>query len=284
MSDEKDWVKIKARDIKIGMVLCVIGTPTVIFKYKDYNGIVEVLTDDGLRRWFPQDHVIGREKEASIMDNKATPLKIAVGVLTWNRHERVSNRYGFVAVTDRDSREEKLTAISPVVFRDAFPEVGRKVRMICKVLEACDSSHIGDVFLGIFPSRPEIEEIIDFGVGRFVCEADNAYAGGVMFGLKPSDGRDELWIDPRKLYRAHEQTVEVWAVETNEDEAPVADLKCGDTEDAISNGDGTFQTKYKPIDKTFGISPDIERVGDGMFLVKPQECGEKGKRIKVTTK
>jgi hypothetical protein len=42
--------------------------------------------------------------------------------------------------------------------------------------------------------------------------------------LRPGDPRDELWIDPRKLYRLHDQTVELLIEETEDAFSSVAVL------------------------------------------------------------
>lgn len=57
-----EWKRIKASDLRVGMQLCVALTPTVTLKYLDHGGITTILTDDGLERRFPCDHVIGVRK------------------------------------------------------------------------------------------------------------------------------------------------------------------------------------------------------------------------------
>lgn len=52
-------------------------------------------------------------------------------------------------------------------------------------------------------------EIVDLGVGEIFVTSQDWGAGKVGIGIKPADGRETDWLDPRKLYRLHDQTVEV---------------------------------------------------------------------------
>ncbi len=56
------------------------------------------------------------------------------------------------------------------------------------------------------PSTPDVGETIDLGTGRFrLGKAEKT----LTFGLEPADGRQTDWFDPAKLYRLHDQTVEL---------------------------------------------------------------------------
>ncbi len=79
------------------------------------------------------------------------------------------------------------------------------------MLEARKSEHIGDLFRGFFPETPEVGEEIILGEGSvfYMQEDDRIY-----IGLKPNDGREKDWLDPKKLYRAHAQYVELYFKET----------------------------------------------------------------------
>lgn len=142
-------------------------------------------------------------------------IKIGQGTLQWDRGERVGNRYGCFYLTDQQESkiEPKFSA------KAAQSLEGKRVKLTAEVKEARDSNHIGDIFLGIGPSTPNVGDSIDIGVGTFILEKNSE--GKPAMGLKPSDGRSELWIDPRILYRLHMQTVEVFAQETNEPDSPV---------------------------------------------------------------
>jgi hypothetical protein len=134
------------------------------------------------------------------------------GIFTWPRMERVTDRYGAIAITDK-AYEDRMTGPA-AEFKGAAVQsdlpllVGKRCRIVATVLETRDSNHIGDIFRGIGPSRPNVGEVIDLGEGEFFIEPDQDWAvGGVTFGLKPDDGRPNDWFDPRKLYRLHDQTV-----------------------------------------------------------------------------
>ena len=79
------------------------------------------------------------------------------------------------------------------------------------MLEARKSEHVGDLFRGFFPETPEVGEEIILGEGSvfYMQEDDRIY-----IGLKPNDGRKKDWLDPKKLYRAHAQYVELYFKET----------------------------------------------------------------------
>jgi hypothetical protein len=46
--------------------------------------------------------------------------------------------------------------------------------------------------------------------------------------LAPSDGRETFWMDPRKLYRLHDQTVDVLVEETADEFTVAPDLKASE--------------------------------------------------------
>ena len=122
------------------------------------------------------------------------------GVLSWNHNERVSDRYGSVwlARAPHSNRYVELDNLADVV--------GKKGRLIAYVKETRESHHIGDIFRGVGPETPGVGEKIVLGEGLVFVE----HAVGVeTIGLRPDDGRDNDWMDIKKLYRAHDQTVEL---------------------------------------------------------------------------
>jgi len=80
--------------------------------------------------------------------------------------------------------------------------------LIAIVKETRPSGHVGDFFRGLQPSTPKIGERIELGTGTIF------YDDHETIGLRPDDGRDRDWLDPRKLYRLHDQTVELYFVAT----------------------------------------------------------------------
>ncbi len=127
---------------------------------------------------------------------------IGTGILNWPRHERVYDRYGVVALWPRDDEHGDPLSM------DVVPLEGIRGQLIAKVLEARKSSHIGDLFREIYPVTPEVGEEIVLGEGIVFYDVNSD--GRTFIGLKPEDGRTNDWLDPKKLYRAHAQYVELY--------------------------------------------------------------------------
>ncbi len=128
---------------------------------------------------------------------------IGTGILNWPTTERVNDRYGIVALWPQDDPYGQ--APLPMAPK---PLDGVRGQLIAKVLETRESTHIGDLFRKIYPVTPEVGEEIVLGEGVvfYQMEAD----GRTYIGLKPEDGRSNDWMDPKKLYRAHAQYVELY--------------------------------------------------------------------------
>lgn len=96
--------------------------------------------------------------------------------------------------------------------------------------------------------------------------------------LLPTDGRDQLWMDPRRFYRLHDQTVDVYIELT--DEAYSTSMQDLMTQEggAIGNGDGSFQVKNVPIPTS--IPPVVKSHGDGLYSFSAPST-ERGKRIRL---
>ena len=136
---------------------------------------------------------------------------IGSGRLTWNAMERRTDRYGAVyLIPDEEGSDSMCAAPLPSTVDEAEARKfeGRKGRLFAKVTETRDSTHIGDLFRGIFPRTPKSGAEISFGSGLLFVEA--APEGGVCIGLRPEDDRDADWLDPRALYDAHEQSVDLF--------------------------------------------------------------------------
>lgn len=114
------------------------------------------------------------------------------GRLNWRPSERVSDRYGSVGLWERGKEVGEFLPIAPVV-------EGRG-RLVAEVLEARQSSHMGDFFRGFFPETPEVGERIVLGEGLVFFEEGHV-------GLYPEDERESDWLDPKMLYRTHDQDV-----------------------------------------------------------------------------
>ena len=120
--------------------------------------------------------------------------ELGTGVLNWNRHERVSDRYGTVCLFASPSSEEKVRLVQV--------KEGVRGRLIAIVKETRQSRQIGDLYHGISPKAPKVGQKITLGEGTLFFEKEEG-----TVGLQPDDGRDSQWLDMRALYNAHEQTV-----------------------------------------------------------------------------
>lgn len=191
---------------------------------------------------------------------------LATGILCWEASERRSQRYGFVFLCEKTY--EGLAKASPTLNVDLLNKIEEKrVHLIAEILQARRSGHLGDAALNILPERPKNGQVFDLGIGKFVTETCESTPLKVQFGLEPSDGRPTLWLDPRILYRLHDQTVRILAIETAEpdSDAPSIRLRKG----VFAAGDNNVQVageKYATA-KSVTIAPIIIPLGDGAFSV-----------------
>lgn len=126
------------------------------------------------------------------------------GPISWQKSERISNRYGAVGLFTENSGNERI-ADKVTHYRDNIKNnIGKKGKLVCEILETRESTYIGDMFHGVYPKMPNVGDIIELGEGTLFIEGDNA------IGLKPDDGRTTLWMDINKLYNVHEQTVNLY--------------------------------------------------------------------------
>lgn len=204
--------------------------------------------------------------------------RIGLGVLGWDRDERVSNRYGSVYL-GRDAYPDRGVCPYFEVDREALARLeGQRVRLWAYVLEVRQSGHIGDLFLGVSPSTPEVASEHVLGVG--VLRVGKGYDGSSRVVLEPLDGRPELWMDPRVLYRLHDQTVELFAEVTDEPGSVVEPFEEAEPDGMLSTGEvepggvaasgsevmaQTFQTKGVPLPER--ACPEPERLGEGLFAL-----------------
>ncbi len=121
-------------------------------------------------------------------------LKLGSGILTWDPCERISDRYGTVYVMDSEMRNANSLDTTLA---------GRCGTLVAIVLATRTSRHIGDLFHGVYPSTPRVGERITLGSGRLFFD-------GQRVGLQPDDDRESWWLGIEALYRAHEQTVELY--------------------------------------------------------------------------
>lgn len=206
--------------------------------------------------------------------------KIARGIVCWDGEERRSDRYGAIALQDEafngDHTQLEVTFDSKTAQLFKF----KKVRMAAKVLEARKSGHLGDLAHKIFPTTPDVGETVDLGIGYLDLEVCPYDPKTTCLLLRPEDGRARFWFDPYKLYRLHDQTVDLFIEETTEKCTPMVDIP-PPKEGMISNGDGSFQAKgFTPTD-AIKLRPAIRRLGDGMFMLEDPAKAPAGEYIEM---
>ena len=134
-------------------------------------------------------------------------ILLGTGILTWNGFERRSDRYGTVFLM-ADGETSMTDTVTPLLDQAIVKALdGLDGWLFAEVVEARQSTHIGDIFRGIFPSTPAVDDVIVLGQGTLF----SAIIGDMLsVGLRPADGRNDDWLNPRTLYRAHEQLVRLW--------------------------------------------------------------------------
>lgn len=200
--------------------------------------------------------------------------KIGSGIFSWCSSERRSRRYGTLWLTGSNYENSEHANVEWLK-ETAMAFVGKRVSIYAVVVKSRVSGHAGDHSIGMSPSRPKEGEKIDLGVGRFFI-SEEAFK---TCGISPSDGRSEFWIDPTALYRLHDQTVEIFAEETEAQETPRPNIVAENG--AFSNGDGTFQVSGAEFETGVFIPPVITDLGGGAFSVTTP-IGSKGSRIRGT--
>ncbi len=132
-----------------------------------------------------------------------------MGSLSWHPTERRTDRYGTVALLSKDSQGKEIVPDAHLLPGNITMFAGMKGRLVCVVLAHRESMHIGDLFRDIRPSTPDVGEEIILGEGKLFYQKPTDQPIAAL-GLEPEDGRFNDWLDPHKLYRAHEQTVELY--------------------------------------------------------------------------
>jgi len=189
-----------------------------------------------------------------------TKVLVATGIFMWEGLERRSDRYGrFYACSSTLNGNVEVQPTFEVEAAEALN--GKRVRITVEVVSARESGHVGDMFHGISPMKPKKGDVIDLGVGIF--DVGRNYNNDPDIGLRPNDGRSAWWINPNQLYKLHDQTVNVFVEETQDEFTPSAFPGAVSEDEAISNGDGSFQTKGDAMNMT--ILPQMERLGEGLF-------------------
>jgi hypothetical protein len=196
----------------------------------------------------------------------------------WYSSERVTDRYGAFYLST-DSYEGKKPKAKHMVDTGAVNKfVGQRVRIVAKVIENRPSGHIGDAFHGLSPDPLDAGKELELAIGRFAIRQED---GHTFFEVRPDDGRSEFWIDPRKFFQLHDQTVEIYAELSTAPAHPPFNARASSSDEVIDNGDGTFQSKTKTPDAKFAIEPTVENLGGGTFIMSMPARG-KGIRHKLS--
>jgi hypothetical protein len=205
--------------------------------------------------------------------------RVGHGIFGWSGTERRTDRYGAFVLEAKpyDSSERVANHLDVAGLQ---PLIGKRVRVTCKVVANRESGHLGDLSLKIKPSKPEVGEVVDLGVGVFSLEPAG-FGGLTAIVLQPGDGRPHFWIDPHKLYRLHDQTVDLFIEATDADFSPAPDCRATTEPEVIETGDGAYQAKGVTDGVPFTIPADIERLGDGLFVLHPPTGMEAGRRRKL---
>ncbi len=133
-------------------------------------------------------------------------ILIGRGKLTWMKSERVSDRYGAVWLmgVDETSLSGKATA-QPLW----FPPLNQAGRLIARVIDARDSTHIGDFFRGIAPTTPLTGDVFLLGTGT--ASKETVIGIDTFLLCPPAKEQSSNWLNPYALYNCHESVVElIW--------------------------------------------------------------------------
>lgn len=132
--------------------------------------------------------------------NVKKEIVIGEGWLSWPRGERQTDRYGTVGLETEDGEDQ-------VPMPKKLP-LGKIGELQAEVLETRGIGHIGDLFRGFQPSIPKVGAHIMLGKGGlFVDYQDWDGKRYHYVGLKPEDGRETDWLNPKALYKVHNQKV-----------------------------------------------------------------------------
>ena len=88
---------------------------------------------------------------------------VGFGIFMWSGTERQTDRYGGIYLSDSNF-DNTATAEARLAPLDHL--IGKRVKVWCRVVETRKSGHQGDLFLGIKPTRPRKDAVIDVGVRR----------------------------------------------------------------------------------------------------------------------
>lgn len=143
-------------------------------------------------------------------NKKNEKILIGKGSLSWNGAERRTDRYGSIGMFDENSVDNVITKGSYLDVDLIKSMEGISGSLFVIVTETRDSTHIGDLFRGIFPQTPNVRDEFTLGNGKlFQFVTGDGYK---YVGVEPHDGRKNDWLDVKTLYMVHEQDVELYFI------------------------------------------------------------------------
>ena len=170
---------------------------------------------------------------------------LATCVIGWGMEERRTARYGSIRCAP-DTYAGQRPGVRYRIRADAIRSLaGRRVRLTAEVVENRPGGHVGDSFLKITPSPRPVGAVVDLGVG-ILRDLGSDRDGVRVLALEPEVMREAYWIDPRRLYEIHDQTVILRAQETA-DAAPKPYRKRAPASNEMAlNPDGcTYQVRTR---------------------------------------
>lgn len=142
---------------------------------------------------------------------KQTNLFLGSGTFSWHSFERVSDRYGTFFLFKIDKLNDKVSLFDTVLLNQLQGSFGT---LKARVVNTRKSTHIGDLFRGFRPTTPNVNECIILGTGFLFTERKQ---GIISIGLKPKINKTNDWLNPLSLYKCHEQDVDVYFYNENEE-------------------------------------------------------------------
>jgi len=197
---------------RLSCSLCVLGSradlvraaqlrPSLAAEYAE----LEAEIGHRFRNDLSMAEIITAAEQAAIAEHseEAATIELGQGRLWWPRFERQSDRYGTVFLLTGPDAEDYVS------FENA--PVGRPGQLVAVVVETRRSGHCGDIARALAPTTPTVGEEITLGAGTLFTDTDTDTDADLgvptAVGLAPADHRDTDWLDPRALYRCHNQTV-----------------------------------------------------------------------------
>ena len=194
-------------------------------------------------------------------------IKIGQGTITWDGYERRSDRYGTVALCSTQYKGGDVGSWELDV-ETIKAHLGTEGVLLAIPTKTRQSDHAGDRRRKIFPSIPVIGEEIPLGQGVLFMEPNHGGWGSESVGVEPTDGRTRDFMNPKALYRVHEQTVELYFIPGGEMPPYEPGASNEGTVTTGSDEDGGFyQIKSSLREPKGRIQPQARKISDELFVM-----------------